>query len=105
MAFAVRRRFSATSALVIFSATLTCAYSLIHGNVGSAFRQRAQILVFLFIFSAAGIYMKKLRRAGYDPSHVLSQNVRDDAADTTAIPGPALVVSEPLIRPNQIPRA
>jgi hypothetical protein len=70
--FAIRRRFGATSALIIFSATLTCAYSLIHGNVGSAFRQRAQILVFLFVFCAAGIYIKRLRKAGVDPGRVLA---------------------------------
>ena len=70
--FAIRYRFSQTSALLIFSASSTCAYSLIHGNIGSAFRQRAQILVFLFIFSAAGIYLKRLQKAGIDPANVLS---------------------------------
>lgn len=68
---AVRSRFSETSALLIFSITLTGAYSLIQGNVGSAFRLRTQILVFLFIFCAAGIYAKRLRRAGYDARYVL----------------------------------
>jgi hypothetical protein len=68
----VRKRFSETSALLIFSFTTTCVYSLIHGNVGSAFRQRAQILVFLYIFCAAGIYVRRLQRAGQDPMRVLS---------------------------------
>jgi hypothetical protein len=99
--FAVRRRFSATSALLIFAITLTCAYSLIHGNVGSAFRQRAQILVFLFIFSAAGIYMKRLRKFGYDPDHVLSAQ----APTATATIEPTLKPVETLIRPGQMPRA
>jgi hypothetical protein len=80
--FAVRNRFSATSALLIFSATLTCAYSLIHGNVGSAFRQRAQILVFLFIFSAAGIYVKKLRKLGYDPAQILQPGTAPTVQET-----------------------
>ena len=70
--FVIRRRFSQTSALLIFSGAIICAYSLIHGNVGSAFRQRAQILVFLFIFSAAGLYLKRLRQAGIDPAHALA---------------------------------
>jgi hypothetical protein len=81
--FAIRKRFSATSALLIFSFTLTAAYSLIHGNVGSAFRQRAQILVFLFIFSSAGIYLKKLRKMGYDPNHVLGADSDQSATAVT----------------------
>jgi hypothetical protein len=68
---AVRRRFSETSALIIFTVTTACAYSLIHGNIGSAFRQRAQILVFLYIFCAVGIQMRRLQKAGFDPARVL----------------------------------
>jgi 4-amino-4-deoxy-L-arabinose transferase-like glycosyltransferase len=69
--FAIRRRFSRVSPVVIFAATLTPAYSLIHGNVGSAFRQRAQILVFLFIFCALGAYQSKCKKAGIDPNLLL----------------------------------
>ena len=79
LVFAVRRRFSETSALIIFTLTSTAAYSLIHGNIGSAFRQRAQILVFLFIFCAAGIYMRRLQKAGEDPRRVLSGDTDDPA--------------------------
>jgi 4-amino-4-deoxy-L-arabinose transferase-like glycosyltransferase len=71
MVFAIRKSFSLTSPLLLFSVTLTCGYSLIHGNVGSAFRQRAQILVFLFIFSALGTYLKKCRAAGLDELNLL----------------------------------
>ena len=72
--FAFRKRFEETAALMVFSVSLACAYSLVHGNVGSAFRQRAQILVFLFIFSAVGAYVSKARAAGIDPDKL----VRDD---------------------------
>ncbi len=101
IAFAIRRRFSATSSLLIFSFTLTCAYSLIHGNVGSAFRQRAQILVFLFIFSAAGIHLKRLRKLGYDPDHVLAAGTPTSAVESVsrpsgAVPGHALFTPGPL---------
>jgi hypothetical protein len=67
----IRRRFSAISPLVIFTATLTCAYSLIHGNVGSGFRQRAQIFIFLFLFSGLGWYQTKCKRAGLDEELLL----------------------------------
>jgi 4-amino-4-deoxy-L-arabinose transferase-like glycosyltransferase len=75
--FAIRRRFAQVSPLVIFAATLTPAYSLIHGNVGSAFRQRAQILVFLFIFSAVGMYRTKCKKAGLDPDLLLKDRPAD----------------------------
>jgi 4-amino-4-deoxy-L-arabinose transferase-like glycosyltransferase len=70
--FMVRHRFSETSPLLIFTVLLTCAYSLMHGNIGSAFRQRAQIFVFLFIFAAVGWYQKKCRAARIDERHLLS---------------------------------
>lgn len=63
LVFLIRRRFSSSSPLVIFSITLTCAYSLVHGNVGSGFRQRTQVFVFLFIFAALGWYQKRCRQA------------------------------------------
>jgi 4-amino-4-deoxy-L-arabinose transferase-like glycosyltransferase len=71
MVFSLRNRFGATIPVVVFSGTLSAVYSLIHGNIGSAFRQRAQILVFLLIFSALGTYMKKARDQGLDPRELL----------------------------------
>lgn len=47
------------------------------GNVGAAFRQRAQILVFLFIFNALGTYIAKARAAGIDPKALLRDPERD----------------------------
>ena len=68
LVFAIRRRFTKVAPLVIFTATLTAAYGLMQGNVGSAFRQRAQIFIVLFIFTALGWYRRKCRRAGIDES-------------------------------------
>lgn len=77
LVFSARNRLEATAPLIFFSGTLAAAYSLIHGNVGSAFRQRAQILVFLLIFSALGTYISRARAAGIDPDHLLRKdNVR-----------------------------
>jgi hypothetical protein len=55
--------------------TLTCAYSLVHGNVGSAFRQRAQIFVFLFIFASLGWYQKRCRQASVSDQLLLTPTV------------------------------
>lgn len=71
--FLMRRRFSAISPVILFVITLTCAYSLMHGNIGSGFRQRSQIFVFLFTFSAVGWYQKKCRRVGIDEAALLRQ--------------------------------
>lgn len=64
--FAIKKRLRQLAPLVIFTVTLTAAYSLVHGNIGSGFRQRAQIFVVLFIFTALGWYRRKLRRRGLD---------------------------------------
>jgi hypothetical protein len=66
--FAIRRRFSETSALLIFSATLLCGYSLVHGNVGSAFRQRAQIWCSCSSFLLQASTSRSCRRPGSTPS-------------------------------------
>lgn len=66
LAWTVRRRFSAVAPLVIFAGTMTAAYGLMHGNIGSGFRQRAQIFVVLFIFTSFGWYRRKCRRRGID---------------------------------------
>jgi hypothetical protein len=68
----IRRRFALVSPLVLFSVTLVCAYSLVHGNVGSGFRQRAQIFVFLFIFASVGSYQRRCRQLGMDDKLLLA---------------------------------
>ena len=67
-----RKRFAATSPLLLFAVTMTCAYALMHGNVGSGFRQRAQIFIILFIFASLGVYRGRCRRAGLDPDLLLN---------------------------------
>jgi hypothetical protein len=42
------------SPILIFTVMLSLAYSVFQGNVGTAYRQRAQLLVFYFIFVAVG---------------------------------------------------
>jgi hypothetical protein len=41
---------------------LTLAYSVFQGNVGTAYRQRSQLLVFYFIFVSVGYELLKERR-------------------------------------------
>jgi hypothetical protein len=69
--FLGRRRLSEISPVLLFAITLICAYALVHGNIGSGFRQRSQIFVFLFIFSAVGWFQKRCRQAGVDEQYLL----------------------------------
>ncbi|MER3428144.1 MAG: hypothetical protein C4334_08590 [Pyrinomonas sp.] len=58
--FTIRYRLRQTLPILIFTAMLTLAYSVFQGNVGTAYRQRAQLLVFYFIFAAVGfIFLKE----------------------------------------------
>src|SRR5687767_11617583 len=59
--FALRHRLRQVSPIVIFTTMLTLAYSLFQGNVGTAYRQRSQLLVFYFIFVAVGAILLKER--------------------------------------------
>jgi hypothetical protein len=85
--YTMGKRFAAMSPVILFTFALVPAYSLIHGNVGSGFRQRAQIFVFLFIFTAVGQYAKKLQRAGRSPDLLLT----DVAQPAPAQPAPPRV--------------
>ena len=40
--------------ILIFTTLFSLAYSVFQGNVGTAYRQRSQLLVFYFIFVAVG---------------------------------------------------
>jgi len=52
--YGMKHRLRAVTPIVIFTTMLTIAYSLVQGNVGTAYRQRSQLLVFYFIFVAVG---------------------------------------------------
>jgi len=52
--YTIRHRLREAIPVVIFTVTLTLAYSIFQGNVGTAYRQRTQIQVFLFMFAGVG---------------------------------------------------
>jgi len=61
--YAIKYRLRMISPILIFTVMLTLAYSVVQGNVGTAYRQRAQVLVFYFIFVAVGFVLVQERRA------------------------------------------
>lgn len=52
--FTIKNKLRSSIAILLFTLMLTLAYSVFQGNVGTAYRQRAQIQVFLFIFIGVG---------------------------------------------------
>ncbi|MFN6962565.1 MAG: ArnT family glycosyltransferase [Pyrinomonadaceae bacterium] len=60
--WAIRNRLRSAFPILIFSLMLTLAYSVFQGNVGTAYRQRTQIQVFLFIFIAVGWQLYRERK-------------------------------------------
>jgi hypothetical protein len=60
--FSVRYRLRQISPILIFSIMLSLAYSVFQGNVGTAYRQRAQLLVFYFIFVSVGYVLLMEKR-------------------------------------------
>lgn len=59
--FTLKHRFRRALPILIFLAILTLAYSIYQGNVGTAYRQRAQLLVFYFIFVSVGFTLVRER--------------------------------------------
>ena len=52
--FSLRYRLRMISPILIFMCMLSLSYSVFQGNVGTAYRQRSQLLVFYFVFVAVG---------------------------------------------------
>ena len=60
--FTMKHRLRQLSPILIFTCMLTLSYSVVQGNVGTAYRQRSQLLVFYFIFVAVGAVLFKEKR-------------------------------------------
>jgi 4-amino-4-deoxy-L-arabinose transferase-like glycosyltransferase len=58
-----RHRVRQALPILVFAASLTIAYAVFQGNVGTAYRQRTQVTMFYFIFMAAGLVHRRRMRA------------------------------------------
>ncbi len=72
--FAIRHRMSESFAITFFTVSLTLAYALYQSNAGTAFRHRAQLYVFFFIFISIGLELRRVakleRRRGLNRGQV-----------------------------------
>jgi len=57
--FTIKHRARQMAPILIFTVLLTLTYSVLQGNVGTAYRQRAQLLIFYFVFVAVGFVLMK----------------------------------------------
>lgn len=60
--FLVRERFNRAAPALLFILLTTSIYALVEGNAGTAYRHRAQLVVFMLVFAAAGIEVWRARR-------------------------------------------
>lgn len=60
--FSIKHRLRMISPILVFTVMLSITYSVVQGNVGTAYRQRSQLLVFYFIFVAVGFVLVQEKR-------------------------------------------
>ena len=82
--FTLRYRMRQALPILIFTSMLTLAYSIFQGNVGTAYRQRSQILVFYFIFVAVGAVLLKERQEDRQRQNALAKRAVAEAARAAA---------------------
>ncbi|MGB8511139.1 MAG: hypothetical protein WCD76_22400, partial [Pyrinomonadaceae bacterium] len=77
--FTVKYRLRQALPILIFTSMLTLAYSVFQGNVGTAYRQRSQILVFYFIFVGVGYVLLRERQEDRQMQAVKAKSARVQA--------------------------
>jgi 4-amino-4-deoxy-L-arabinose transferase-like glycosyltransferase len=60
---AVRRQLGDILPILAFAVTLTLAYALMQGNIGTAYRQRTQVTMFFFLFMGVGLVERAKKNA------------------------------------------
>ena len=60
---AIRRQLGDILPILVFAVTLTLAYALMQGNIGTAYRQRSQVTMFFFLFMGVGLVERAKRKA------------------------------------------
>jgi len=89
--FSIRYRLRIISPILIFTVMLSLGYSVFQGNVGTAYRQRAQLLVFYFIFAAVG-YVLMIEKREEKKKRDLADRQEDEREEGAAsVPVSALI--------------
>jgi 4-amino-4-deoxy-L-arabinose transferase-like glycosyltransferase len=79
--FTLKYRLRQALPILLFTTMLTLAYSVFQGNVGTAYRQRAQVVVFYFIFVSVGyVLLRERSQARQLRQKALKQAAQAEAA-------------------------
>jgi 4-amino-4-deoxy-L-arabinose transferase-like glycosyltransferase len=65
--YSIRRHLGDVLPILVFAVTLTVAYALMQGNIGTAYRQRTQVTMFFFLFMGVGLEERAKRKASGRP--------------------------------------
>ena len=72
---AIRRQLGDILPILAFAVTLTLAYALMQGNIGTAYRQRTQVTIFFFLFMGVGLVERAKQKALRAGGHVMKPAV------------------------------
>ncbi|HEX8475861.1 MAG TPA: glycosyltransferase family 39 protein [Pyrinomonadaceae bacterium] len=71
--FTLKYRLRQALPILVFTSMLTLAYSVFQGNVGTAYRQRSQLLVFFFMFVAVGYVLLREKQEDIKQRAIISK--------------------------------
>lgn len=74
LVYTIKQRFRNAIAVLLFTFLLTIAYSIFQGNVGTAYRQRTQIQVFLYMFIGVGWRLRREKQEIRKIEHALARD-------------------------------
>jgi hypothetical protein len=95
---AIRTRFNEIQPLLFFLIGLGVLYSLMFGNVGLAYRQRAQLLPWLLIFAMVGLEERMRRRLAHKQANAAA--VRPTHCTALTVLEPPSPIGRPRIESN-----
>jgi hypothetical protein len=72
--FTIKTRFRESVSILFFTLILSLSYAIYQGNLGTIYRQRSQIQVFLLLFTAVGFALRAEKKEQID--HLLKTNRR-----------------------------
>jgi len=79
--FTLKYRLRQALPILLFTTMLTLAYSIFQGNVGTAYRQRSQLLIFYFIFVAVGFVLLRERREEHQRQALIARQASQRTAE------------------------
>jgi len=100
--YSMKHRLRKVAPIFLFTTMLTLAYSVFQGNVGTAYRQRSQLLVFYLIFVAVSAVLLKERA---EDRQRLQLKAKQDLADLQAARARARRKPADFDHPESMPRA